>query len=183
MDTLLAVLAALAFSWCVVVVLLVRGARALGRAGLALRDRAALAVRAQGVGPGAEAARLRRELDRSLAGARSALRAARTVDAPVGDVPSLLARLELAARAVDGELRLLEAQPDRRRVARQLDGPRSRATAVVDSAADLVDGLLHAARHADAELAAVQAACALEAEALRSLSRRPVRASVEPPVR
>jgi hypothetical protein len=75
---------------------------------------------------------------------------------------------------VDGELRLLEAQPDRRRVASGLAAPRSRATAVMDSAADLVDGLLHATRHADGELAAVQAACALEAEALRSLSRRQV---------
>jgi hypothetical protein len=171
MQTFLAVLATLAFCWCVVVVLVGRAVRALRRTAVGWRERAELTARSHGVGPVAEAARLRRELERSLGGARRALTAARAVDAPIGDVPSLLARLELAARSVDAELRLLEAQPDRDRVAAGLTGPRSRAQAILGSAADLVDGLLHAAGHEAAELAALQAACAIEAEALRSAAR------------
>ena len=108
MEILLAVLAFL-----LATVLLVRVAvRAARRRIRGLTDRARLTARAYGVGPAAEVARLRREMERSLGGARRALAAARAVHSPVGDVPSLLARLELAARAVDGELRVLEAQSE-----------------------------------------------------------------------
>jgi hypothetical protein len=113
-------------------------------------------------------ARLRRDMERSVAGARRALAAAQTVQAPVGDVRSLLARLELAARAVDGELRMLESQPDRSRLTSGLEAVRVRASLVTTSAAELVDGLLHAAGHQDDELSLLHAACTLEAEALRS---------------
>jgi hypothetical protein len=89
------------------------------------------------------------------------------VHSPVGDVPSLLARLELAARQVDAELRLLEVHPDRARAAGQLDGPRSRVRAIEAATNDLVDGLLRAAGQGD-ELALLQTACAIEAEALRA---------------
>ncbi|MGZ4591718.1 MAG: hypothetical protein ACXV3C_01745 [Actinomycetes bacterium] len=171
MQMLLAVLATFAFSSCAVYVLVRRTMRALRRRWLIVRDRAQLIARAQGVGPVAEVARLRREMDRSLAGARRALAAARAVDAPVGDVPSLLARLELAARGVDGELRVLESQPDRTRITGRLAGPRSRADVITDSAARLVDGLLHAAGHDADELALLQTTCAIEADALRSAAR------------
>ena len=167
MDVFLAVLATVAFSWCVVLVLARLAVRSVRRAVTGARARAELAVRARGVGPLAEVARLRREMERSLAGARRALEAARAVDAPVGDVPSLLARLELASRRVDGELRLLEAHPDRARSTTGLRGPRDSARTVIGAAGDLVDGLLRAARYDDAELSALQAACAVEAEALR----------------
>jgi hypothetical protein len=70
---------------------------------------------------------------------------------------------------VDGELRMLEAQPDRTRVEVQLDGPRSRVVVITTSAAQLVDGLLHATGHDTAELTLLQTACAIEAGALRSL--------------
>jgi hypothetical protein len=169
MQTLLAVLATLAFCSCATVLVVRSTVRAVRRRILRLRDRAQLVARAYGVGPQAEVARLRRELERSLAGARQALAAAQAVQAPVGDVPSLLARLELAARSVDGELRMLEPQPDRHRVAAQLDGPRSRVEIIATSAAQLVDGLLHAAGHDTAELTLLQTACAIEADALRSL--------------
>jgi hypothetical protein len=171
MQTLLAVLAAVAFCSCAVVLVVRSTVRGVRRRLLRLRDRAQLVARAHGVGSQAEVARLRRELQRSLSGARHALAAARAVHAPVGDVPSLLARLELAARSVDGELRMLESQPDRDRVAAQLDGPRSRVEIITTSAAQLVDGLLHAAGHDTAELTLLQTACAIEADALRSLVR------------
>ena len=171
MQTLLAVLAAVAFCSCAVVLVVRSTVRGVRRRLLRLRDRAQLVARAHGVGSQAEVARLRRELQRSLSGARQALAAARAVHAPVGDVPSLLARLELAARSVDGELRMLESQPDRDRVAAQLDGPRSRVEIITTSAAQLVDGLLHAAGHDTAELTLLQTACAIEADALRSLVR------------
>lgn len=169
METLLAVLAILAFSSLCIVVLVRRAVRAARRRIRRLADRARLTARAHGVGPCAEVARLRREMERSLDGARRALGAARAVHAPVGDVPSLLARLELAARAVDGELRVLEAQSDGARIATQLAGPCSRAKVISSSAALLVDGLLHATAFDVEELTLLQTACAIEADALRAL--------------
>jgi hypothetical protein len=171
MDTLLAVLAVLAFTSCVTVMLVVRAVQAVRRRARELGERIGVTARAYAGGPAAEVARLRRELDRSVAGARRALHAARAVDAPVGDVPALLVRLELAARAVDGELRMLDGQRDPARVSAQLAGPRSRAQAVIESAAALVDGLLAAAGHSADDLAVLQAECAIEADALRAARR------------
>lgn len=172
MQSLLVVLVILMICSVISVVVVRRAVRAVRRRVLVLSDRASLVARAHGVGPVADVARLRRDMDRSLAGARRALAAAQAVHAPVGDVPSLLARLELAARSVDGELRVLESQPDRSRVAAQLAGPRSRVEVITGSAAALVDGLLHAAGHDAAELTLLQTACSIEADALRSLERQ-----------
>ena len=102
MGTAMAVLATLAFCSCAVVLVVRSTVRAVRRRLLGLRETALLRARAYGVGPAAEVARLRRDLERSVGGARRALAAAQTVHAPVGDVRSLLARLELAARSVDG---------------------------------------------------------------------------------
>ncbi len=168
MGTLMAVLATLAFCSCVSVLVVRSVVRAVSRRLVVLRDAATLRARAYGVGPAAELARLRREMERALGGARRALAAARVLDAPVGDVRSLLGRLELAGRAVDAELRVLEAQPDRARQAAGLAVVRVRAELVARSAAELVDGLLHGAGHRDDELSLLHAACAIEAEALRS---------------
>jgi hypothetical protein len=162
-------LAIVALSSLCIWVLVRRAVRAARRKIARLGDRARLTARAHGVGPSAEVARLRREMARSLDGASRALAAARAVQSPVGDVPSLLARLELAARAVDGELRVLEAQRDGARITTQLAGPRSRAAVITSSTAHLVDGLLQAAGHDAEELSLLEAACAIEADALRSL--------------
>ena len=171
MGTLMAVLATLAFCSCAVVFVVRSMVRAFRRRLLGVRESALLRARSHGVGPAAEVARLRRDMERSVGGARRALAAAQTVGAPLGDVRSLLARLELAARAVDGELQMLESQPDRSRQTVGLAGARVRAGLVTTSAADLVDGLLHAAGHQDDELSLLHAACAIEAEALRVSSR------------
>lgn len=178
METLLAVLGVLAFTSCLTGMLVVRVVRGVRRRVQLVRERLGLAARAYAGGVAGEVARLRREVDRSVTGARRALTAARAVDAPVGDVPSLLARLELAARAVDGELRMVEAQSDRARALAALAGPRSRALAVVESAASLVDGLLDAAGHRADDLAVLQAECAIEADALRA-ARRPGRSRLD----
>lgn len=169
METVLAVLGVLAFTSCLTAMVVLRAVRGVRRRVRRLQERIGLAARAYARGASGEVAKLRQELDRALTGARRALGAARAVDAPVGDVPSLLARLELAARAVDGELRMLEAQPDGARVRTQLVGPRSRAQAVIDSAAALVDGLLDSAGHWSGDLAVLQAECAVESEALRAV--------------
>ena len=139
MEVLLAVVATLAFMSCAVVGLTLRLARGIRQRALSVRDRAGLAARSYAAGPAGEVARLRRDLDRSVTAAHKALAVARAVDAPVGDVPSLVARLEYAAHRVDGELQLLEAQPDRARVTAGLDGPRDRALALTDAAGRLVD--------------------------------------------
>jgi hypothetical protein len=169
-EILLAVLAILALGSLWILVLFRRAVRAARRRIRRVSDRARLTARAYGAGPAAEVARLRREMERSLDGARRALAAARAVHSPVGDVPSLLARLELAARAVDGELRMLEAQSDGSRVAAQLAEPRAHAELISSSAARLVDGLLRAAAYDVEELGLLQVACAIEADALRSSS-------------
>ena len=92
MQTLLAVLATLAFCSCAAVLAVRSVVRGVRRRVLTLRDRAQLAARAHGVGPQAEIARLRRDLERSLSGARRALAAAQAVNTPDGDVRSLLGR-------------------------------------------------------------------------------------------
>lgn len=172
METVLAVLAVCVVIIGAVVVVVRRGVAAARRRVSAMRERAGLTARSYAGGPAGEVARLRRGMDRSLSSCRRALATARSVQAPVGDVPSLLGRLDLAASAVDAELRLLEAQPDRARVAAALCGPRSRAEAVLSSAATLIEGLLHATGYDADNLSVLQAECAIEAEGLRATSLR-----------
>jgi thioredoxin-like negative regulator of GroEL len=171
MTTLLVVLATCLFAWCAVLVLVRRVVRSARRVGARLSDRARSSVLAHGTGPAAEAARLRRDMDRAVAGARRALTAAASVGAPTGDARSLLARLELAARSVDGELRVLEAHPDSARVGPAMAGLRERAALVRSAAAELVDGLLDAAGYDAGDLTLLHTACVIEAEALRTSVR------------
>ena len=171
METLLIFSAVVVSLWIAVFVLVGYAVRGLHRRARSAGDRARVLVRAHGLGPLAEVARVRREVARSLAGARRALDAAQAVRSPVGDVPSLLARLELAAHSVDAELRMLEAQPNRMRISARLPAVRSRAEAISSSAARLVDGLLAAAGRDVDELSLLQASCAIEADALRAAAR------------
>jgi hypothetical protein len=177
MTTLVVVLGTCLFAWCAVLVVVRRAVRGARRAGARLTDRARSSVLAHGTGPAAEAARLRRDTDRAVAGARRALAAAASVGAPTGDARSLLSRLELAARSVEGELRVIEAHPDPARVRHALAGPRDRAALVRSAAAELVDGLVEAAGHDADDLALLHTACVIEAEALRE-SGRTARSSV-----
>ena len=172
MTILVVVLATCLFAWCAVLVLVRRAVRAARHLGVRVSDRARSSVLAHGTGPAAEAARLRREMARAVAGARRAFTAAASVGAPTGDARSLLARLELAARSVDGELRVIEAYPDSGRFGPDMAGPCERAALVRSAAAELVDGLLAAAGHDADDLALLHTACMIEAEALRTIGRR-----------
>jgi hypothetical protein len=171
MTTVVVVLATCLFAWCAVLMLVRQAVRGARRVGARLTDRARSSVLAHGTGPAAEAARLRRDLDRSVAGARRALTAAASVGAPTGDARSLLARLELAARSVDGELRVIEAHPEAARLKPALAGPRDRAALVRSAAAELVDGLLAAGGYDADDLALLHTACVIEAQALRETGR------------
>lgn len=172
MEWVLAVLTVLVLTGALGVLLAMRMLRALRRQARAVSDRAGLRARAfLGVGATAEVARCRRELAEAIGGLRRALTAARGTQAPVGDVPGLLRRLELAAGAVDGELRVIEALRDPRRIAVVLPGPRTRAVAITESADDLARALVEAGAGATAEVAALRAECTLEAQALREAGR------------
>ncbi len=172
MELLLALVATLAFASCAVVGLTLRVTRGVRRRVHDVRRRAGMAARSYAGGPAGEVSRLRWDLERGVSAARKALAVAQAIDAPVGDVPSLLARLELAAHRVDGELRLLETQPDPARVVAGLDGPRGRAVALTDASSRLVGALLDAAGSGVLDVPLLHAECEMEAEALRA-TRRP----------
>ncbi len=154
------------------VVVMVRAVRAVRRSALAAADRVALTARSLAIGPTGELARLRRDLASSLAALHRAVGVARAGGTPLGDVPGLLARLELAAGTVDAQLRLLESLRDPARVQAGLAAPRSEALAVITSARDLADGLLASAARVVPDLAVLQAECAIESDALRARDRR-----------
>lgn len=172
MEWLVALLVMMSFASCATVAIAVRLVRAVRARVLAVTDRAGLAARSYAGGPHGEVARLRRDLERSLSCAGRALAVARATSTPTGDVPSLLTRLEMAARGVDGELRMLETLPEPAAVAARLDGPRARVGALAAAAGDLSAGLLEAAGAGAVDVALLQAECAIEAQALRA-SRRP----------
>ncbi|MDQ1585677.1 MAG: hypothetical protein QOH80_1042, partial [Actinomycetota bacterium] len=94
------------------VVLTRRAVRAVRRHALRVLARLGLAARAQTLGSFGEVARVRRDLHRSMTSARRALAIAQSTGAPVGDVASLLVRMEMAAGSVDAELQLLETLRD-----------------------------------------------------------------------
>jgi hypothetical protein len=170
-ETLLILSAIVVSLWIALFVLVGYAVRGLHRRARDVGDQARLLARTYGVGPLSEVARLRREMGRALVGARNALAAAQAVHSPVGDVPSLLARLELAAQSVDAELRMLEALPNRLAIPARLPAVRSRAEAITSSAARLVDGLLAAAGRDVDELSLLQASCQIEADAMRAAAR------------
>lgn len=64
------------------------------------------------VGPAARLARLRLDLDRSMAATTGALGAAHAAGRPVGDLPVVVAQLSEAASALDERLRDAEREPD-----------------------------------------------------------------------
>jgi hypothetical protein len=150
------------------VVLTRRAVRAVRRHALRVLARLGLAARAQTLGSFGEVARVRRDLHRSMTSARRALAIARSTNLPVGDVASLLARMQMAAGSVDAELQLLETLRDPGQALARLAGPRSRAAALMSAAAALTEGLVAAAGHESAEVSALHAECVIEARALRA---------------
>jgi hypothetical protein len=119
-------------------------------------------------GPAGELAQLRLDLRASIDSTFAALEDGRTEDPSLAEAASLFARLNDQARALDGELRLLEREPDRSRLAERLPGLADRTQRITHAA----DSLRWAAqdrarRFADDELTGLSRDIELEADALR----------------
>jgi hypothetical protein len=119
-------------------------------------------------GPAGELVRLRLELRASIDSTYRALEVGHGEDASLTEAAGLLSRLSDHAGALDGELKLLEQEPDRARIADRLPGLAERARRITHSA----DALRWAAqdrarRFADDDLSALTRDVDLEAGALR----------------
>ncbi|WP_198035244.1 hypothetical protein [Streptacidiphilus rugosus] len=170
---------------CIVLVLgtlVVLGAVRAARAVSAKAENVALKARAY-TNPGAPGriASVRLRLRNSLAGTRQALDAAAAQDAQVGESLALLKRLDELAADLDGQLRVLEHEPDAARVDAKLPELRERAGRITHAAEELrwaVQDRQH--RFADDELARLSAECSQEADALRHWSEPVTAEEVSP---
>ncbi|WP_439674946.1 hypothetical protein [Embleya sp. MST-111070] len=88
-------------------------------------------------GGAGEAARMRGSVRRSLDQTRRVLEAGYAHDAQLSDAVALLRRLDEFAKALDTDLKLLEREPDRTRVDRELPGLKDRADRIEHAAASL----------------------------------------------
>lgn len=134
-------------------------------------------------GPAGELAQLRLDLRTSMRATQDALHAAVEEDESLKESVSLFERLSAHGRELDDELRRLESDPDRARLAARLPGLRERAERITESA----DSLRWAARDrahrfAADDLDSLSAQIDVEAGALRHWT--PVTPPVTPqPVR
>ena len=111
---------------------------------------------------------IRGEVRGALSASRRALESGAADDPQLSEALTLLARLDQHADELDAKLRLLEREPDPKRVADQLPGVRERADRIVHSASSLrwaAQDRLH--RFADEDLARLSEECQTEAGALR----------------
>ncbi|MEZ0066448.1 chromosome segregation ATPase [Streptacidiphilus sp. MAP12-20] len=165
--------------------LVVVGAVRAARAVSVKAENVALKARAY-TNPGAPGriASLRLRLRNSLEGTRQALDAAAAQDAQVGESLQLLRRLDEHAAELDGQLRVLEREPDATRVDAKLPELRERAERITHAAEELrwaVQDRQH--RFADDELARLSEECSQEADALRHWSKPGQEARPEEPKR
>ncbi|GHD92294.1 hypothetical protein [Streptomyces naganishii] len=119
-------------------------------------------------GPAGELAQLRLTLRTSMRATQDALHAGAREDESLKESLALFERLSAHGRELDGELRRLEAEPDRATLAERLPGLRERTRRITHSA----DSLRWAARDrahrfADDDLDALSAQIDVEAGALR----------------
>ncbi|MDX2812281.1 hypothetical protein ABZ312_08165 [Streptomyces sp. NPDC006207] len=119
-------------------------------------------------GPAGKLAELRLALRTSVTSTEAALEGQAAVDPSLSEAVALLARLSSHARELDAELRLLEREPDRTRIAARIGELEERTRRITHSA----DSLRWAAqdrarRFADDDLAALGRDIDLEAGALR----------------
>ncbi|MEV0000216.1 hypothetical protein [Streptomyces sp. NPDC050848] len=122
-------------------------------------------------GVGGELAQLRLSLRTSMRATQDALQAGVAEDASLKESIELFQRLSAHGRELDEDLKRLEREPDRARVAGQLKGLRERAERITHSA----DSLRWAARDraqkfAEDDLSSLSAQIDLEAGALRHWS-------------
>lgn len=113
-------------------------------------------------------AKLRGEVRGALAASRRVLEPGADDDAQLAEALTLLARLDAAAKDLDGELQLLEREPNQARVQGRLASVQERADRIVHSASSLrwaAQDRRH--RFADEDLARLSKECEDEAGALR----------------
>jgi hypothetical protein len=169
---------ALLFVMCVVLggYLALRTARAVKngveRTGAQVRrsvEEATLKAKAMQPGPVGELARIRLELRGSIDSTRAALEPAAAADPSLREALGLLDRLHGHARQLDGELRLLmDREPDRARVARQLPDARERVAHIRESADSLRFAAQDRARTLDVDaLSSLREQIDIESGALR----------------
>ncbi|MFE7637581.1 hypothetical protein ACFU7Z_26420 [Kitasatospora sp. NPDC057518] len=120
------------------------------------------------VGPPAQIATVRLGLRTSLDGTRQVLEGGLAQDSQLGESLALLDRLDTHAAELDGELRMLEREPDTARIAAKLPELRERAERITHSAETMrwaAQDRMH--RFADDELSRLSQECESEAGALR----------------
>ena len=111
---------------------------------------------------------IRGEVRGALTASRRVLESGAGADPQLSEALTLLGRLDAHADDLDAKLRLLEREPDPKRVQGELAGVRERADRIVHSAASLrwaAQDRLH--RFADEDLARLSEECQTEAGALR----------------
>ncbi|MFI6443571.1 hypothetical protein [Kitasatospora sp. NPDC050543] len=119
-------------------------------------------------GPQGQISAVRLGLRTSLDGTRQVLEGGLAEDSQLAESLGLLARLDALAGELDGELRLLEREPDTARIAAKLPELRERAERITHSAETMrwaAQDRMH--RFADDELARLSKECENEAGALR----------------
>ncbi|MFJ9440324.1 hypothetical protein ACIRRH_00460 [Kitasatospora sp. NPDC101235] len=120
------------------------------------------------IGPPAQIASVRLGLRTSLDGTRQVLEGGLAQDGQLGESLALLRRLDAHAAELDGELRMLEREPDTARIAAKLPELRERAERITHSAETMrwaAQDRMH--RFADDELSRLSQECESEAGALR----------------
>ncbi|MFF8769219.1 hypothetical protein [Kitasatospora sp. NPDC015120] len=125
-------------------------------------------------GPQGQISAVRLRLRTSLDGTRQVLQGAVGQDGQLGESLALLARLDAHAAELDGELRMLEREPDAGRVAAKLPELRERAERITHSAETMrwaAQDRMH--RFAEDELGRLSQECEDEAGALRHWDAAP----------
>ncbi|MFD0279401.1 hypothetical protein ACFVHB_36660 [Kitasatospora sp. NPDC127111] len=119
-------------------------------------------------GPQGQISAVRLGLRTSLDGTRQVLESGLAQDGQLGESLALLRRLDAHAAELDGELRILEREPDTGRIAAKLPELRERADRITHSAETMrwaAQDRMH--RFADDELRRLSQECENEAGALR----------------
>jgi hypothetical protein len=124
------------------------------------------------VGPAGQLAQLRLTLRSSMRATQDALHAGVADDQSLKESLGLFERLSAHGHELDGELRRLESEPDRAKLAERLPGLRER-TERITQAADSLRWAAHdrARRFADDDLDSLSAQIDVEAGALRHWTR------------
>lgn len=119
-------------------------------------------------GVAGEVAKLRLDLRTAIDSTFAAIDENRAQDAGLSEAAALLGRLNDHARALDGELKLLEREPDKSRIAARLPDLTTQVGHITHSADSLRWAAQDRARHAGADdLADLTAKIAMESAALR----------------